>query len=186
MNKKLEMFPSLRKSFWAWACASGLTALCGAKARATTVTANGGLSVGRDSGINDIRSPTPILGAEYYLDLNPHLQAGVFYDLGFPKDETGRTGLLQFAGITARLFLNPSTESGPFVAGRAGLATVSDGGFTTDHKLGFATGVGYQVKVSRVVSLAPQVGVRFLPNEASGDLQDHAAPYVEMGVSFHF
>jgi hypothetical protein len=163
-----------------------LAAICAPKARATTVTATGGLDFGRNSGLNNIKSPTPILGADYYLDLSSHFQIGGFYDIGFPKDLQGHTGLLQAAGATARLFLLPSEKSGPYLNARVGLVQISDGGYGTINKLGFSAGVGYQVKVSEVVSLSPQAGVRFLPNAASGDMNDHAAPYLELGFSFHF
>jgi opacity protein-like surface antigen len=180
------MLFEFRKRMWFGACASGFMAFLCPKARANTVTATGGLQFGRNSGGNQIVSPTPILGAEYGIDFGPHFQLGGFYDLGFPKDNVGNSGRMQFLGVMGRFFLKHSDQTGPFVDGRIGLAEVSDGGFTTTSRLGYAVGAGYQFVVSKLISLGPRIGVRFLPDAAQGNLNDHAEPYAELGISFHF
>ena len=109
---------------------------------ADTFSATGGLSLGRNSGLNDIKNPAPLLGADYAFDLGSHFGIGGFYDQNFANFNDGVGGTLRFMGGLLRYRFSRVKDKGIFVDVKLGLSQVSQSN-TTYSQIGlrFRSGV---------------------------------------------
>jgi hypothetical protein len=157
---------------------------------ATSLTATGGLSFGRGSGLNEIKTPSPIFGAEYTLNPNPTLDLGLFYDHTFLTYLYGGSGALDFLGVIARAHLRHTFLHGLFADTKMGLTKLSDDNnndqANTNATFGIGTGVGYEIQLSSHLSLDPRIGVRFLPDPSTQSRALHAMPDASLMIGFRF
>jgi hypothetical protein len=149
-------------------CIFLLTVLVGfaKSAHANTLSAIGGLGFGRNTGMNELRTPPPLLGAEYMLDLSTPFEIGGFYDENFLSYKTGESGSIRALGVQGRVhFLG--MRVGPFADAQIGIARRTQGENTSGNKASFGAGVGYEIPLATRFSLSPHVGMRMLPDSIS-------------------
>lgn len=139
---------------------------CVKSACANTLSAIGGLAFGRNTGMNDVKTPLPILGAEYMLDFGSTFELGGSYIENFLSYNTGETGSIRSAAVDARAHLL-AMHKGPFVDALAGFARRTQGENSSGNKLSYGGGVGYEVPLGVTLSMSPHVGVRMLPDSVS-------------------
>jgi hypothetical protein len=145
-------------------------------ANADTVSASGGLSFGRNSGFNDVKSPAPTLGAEYTFGLGAHIQLGGFFEKQLLQFSDTSSGSLNFMGAVLKYYFGDSEKSGPFVYGKGGLGSMSNNTMSSDQKLCGGGGLGYQFALNSLFSISPRMGVSFLP-DSPGDPAPNEARY---------
>ncbi|MDR3606356.1 MAG: hypothetical protein P4M08_03125 [Oligoflexia bacterium] len=156
-------------------------------AHAADLSAEGGFSFGAGSGANQLRSPSPVIGAEYTFNLAKGLKLGGFYDHTFLSYLDGGTGAIHFMGAVVRATL---LDRG-FVDLKAGLTKVvsdevSINTVTTHVGLGAEVGVGYEFKLSEHVGLTPRIAARFLPDPSTANGALRATPYSSVMLAIHF
>jgi hypothetical protein len=156
-------FASARAALLAASLAAGFFA---ARAEANTLSAIGGLGFGRNTGMNDLKSPQPILGAEYMLDFGPAFELGGSYLKNFLSYNSGESGSIQAAGLQARVHIL-GVRIGPFVDAIAGLARRMQGQNSSGTKFSYGGGVGFEFPLLSRLSMSPHVGVRMLPDSIS-------------------
>jgi len=154
-------------------------------ASADTFTATGGLSFGRNSGLNDIKNPAPLLGADYATDINSHFGIGGFFDQNFVNFNDGVNGSVHFVGAMVRYTFSSSTSepSGPngiFLDGKIGLSQVSQS-YLTFSQIGFGLGIGYKIPFSETLSLSPKINLRLI-RDTDGEAASNT-PLLDLGVS---
>ena len=152
------------------------------QAKADTLSAIAGLAFAR----KDVKSPTPILGVEYTFDASSRFKLGGFYDYELLSYVKGAPGAVRFRGLVTRLGLNGSAESGPFIFGKAGLAVQNVGEDSSTNRLAYGVGAGYQVVLSKSVSLNPRFGVRVLPETPESNSPNRIVYDSSLMVSFRF
>jgi hypothetical protein len=158
-----RQFASARAALLAASLAASLFA---ARAQANTLSAIGGLGFGRNTGMNDLKSPRPLLGAEYMLDFGPALQLGGSYLENFLSYNSGESGSIRAAGLSGRIhFLG--LRIGPFADALVGLARRTQGQNSSGNKLSYGGGVGFEFPLAHRFSMSPHVGVRMLPDSIS-------------------
>jgi hypothetical protein len=138
-----------------------------APVHANTLSAIGGLAFGRNSGMNDVKTPLPLLGAEYMFDLGAVLEFGGSYVENFLSYKSGESGSIRAAGLDARI--HPlGIRLGPFADAFMGLARRTQGQNTSGNRFSYGGGVGYEIPIAMRLSMSPHVGVRMLPDSISG------------------
>jgi hypothetical protein len=133
-------------------------------ARADTLSAIGGLSFGRNNGMNDLKAMNPLLGAEYTFDLVGRLKLGGFYDYTFLTDSNGNSGSLQFMGAVLRFDFANETSIGPFIDGKAGIGKREEGDQSSGARIAYGAGAGLRIPLSKTVSISPRFDIRYVPN----------------------
>lgn len=169
--------------FISLACVS--ITLCGVSlvsksAEANTLSAIGGLGFGRNTGMNDVKSPNPLLGAEYMLELNSAFEVGGAYLENFLSYNTGESGSIRSGGLVGRFHVLGS-RVGPFVDAGIGLAWRTQGDNSSGRRFSYGGGVGFEVPIGFRLSMSPHVFMRMLPDSVS-DLSSH--PVVNGALMF--
>jgi len=155
----------VRSSFITWSLGLGLL-LNSVSSGANTLSAIGGLGFGRNTGMNDVKSPRPLLGAEYMLDVSRMFEIGGGYVENFLSYHSGESGTIREAGLVGRVhFL--VMRVGPFADAVMGLARRTQGENSSGNKLSLGGGVGYEIPLGFRFSMSPHVGVRMLPDSVS-------------------
>jgi hypothetical protein len=168
----------------------GSLALVGAlagSAAADDFSAVAGLDFGSGGGANQLHSPSPVIGAEYTVNIAPSLKIGGFYDHTFLSYVDGGTGAIHFMGALLRAnpvgnaFIDLKLGFTKLVSNEAVLNAVS-----TNVAMGAEVGAGYEFKMTEHLGLTPRVGVRFLPDPSTQSSALKATPDMSITLSFHF
>jgi len=169
--------------------AAGFCGIFALQASADTFSASGGLGFGRNSGLNDIKNPAPVIGADYTFNLGAHLDLGGFYDHTFVTFNDGNNGSVRFMGILARYSFLGSKNSGPFAGVKAGLSQLAlngSGNDTVSSKIGYGGELGYKFALTHLMSIGPKLGIRMI-RDSSGDAStDQLMTDFSVALSFHF
>jgi hypothetical protein len=150
------------------------------QAGANTLSAIGGLDFGRSSGMNELKTQPPLLGAEYMLDLARRVQFGGFYLQNFLSYKSGESGTIGAAGVQVRFHIIAS-HFGPFADAQIGLARRTQGQNSSGSFVSVGGGAGYEIPLGMRLSLSPHAGVRMLPDSISGSVNK---PVVDGSVLF--
>ncbi len=149
-------------------------------AHANTLSAIGGLGFGRNTGMNDVKSPRPLLGAEYMLDVGSAVQVGGSYLENLLSYNTGESGSIRAVGVVGRVhFLG--LRVGPFADGLVGLGRRTQGQNSSGNKLSYGGGLGFEFPLVANLSMSPHVGVRMLPDSVSNP---ESRPVVDGALMF--
>jgi hypothetical protein len=164
----------------------GALALAGS-AVASDLTALGGLDFGSGGGPNQLHSPSPVIGAEYTVNIAPSLKIGGFYDHTFLSYVDGGTGAIHFMGAVFRAtlvkngFVDLKLGFTKLVSNEAALNPVS-----TNVAIGAEIGAGYEFKMTEHLGITPRVGVRFLPDPSTQSSALKATPETSVMLALHF
>jgi hypothetical protein len=156
------------------------TFLFAALAQANTLSAIGGLGFGRNTGMNDLKSPQPLLGAEYMLDFGSVFELGGSYLENFLSYNTGESGSVHAAGLVGRVHVL-GRRMGPFADVGIGIARLTQGQNSSGNRLSYGGGVGFEFPVMTRLSMSPHVGVRMLPDSVS---ESSSHPVVDGALMF--
>jgi hypothetical protein len=137
------------------------------QASADTLSAVGGISFGRNSGLNDLKSNGPILGVEYSFPLLSKIEFGGFYQYTALPGSNGMNDSVSFMGAMFRFEPGGPTAISPFFDVRLGVATRSETTQESNLEPAAGAGVGIRFPISKKVSISPRMDVNTLPDAAT-------------------
>jgi hypothetical protein len=143
-----------------------VAALSPTSVNANTLSAVGGLGFGRNTGMNDVKSPRPLLGVEYMVDVSHAIEIGGGYAENYLSYSSGESGSIRAAGLIGRVHIL-GRRVGPFVDALIGIARRTQGENSSGNKFSYGGAVGFQVPLALRFSVSPLVGVRMLPDSVS-------------------
>lgn len=149
-----------------------------------TVSAVGGLGFGRNSGMNQLQNPGPLLGVEYSLDLPSPIHPGGFYNYDFITNSDGHSGSIQFMGLVLRYEPGDQKSFSPFVDGKLGMGKRTELEQDSGLKLGYGAGVGVRIPITQVTSLSPRFDLQYVPDAAASGAGHQALLDFGLMVSF--
>ena len=158
--------------------------LLGTSAFADTISATGGLSFGRNSGLNYLKSPGPMFGLEYALPVSSSFQFGGFFDYSTLTSITGHSDSIQFMGMLARIQFGNEGSIRPYIDGKLGVARRQEDDLDSGMKPAWGVGTGFMVPVSKVMSIGPRFDIKYIPNSA--DSNAGPTPALDAGLMFSF
>jgi hypothetical protein len=151
-------------------------------ALADSLSAIGGLSFGRNSGMNNLSNTNPIVGAEYTFNLSPRFELGGFYDYMLLSMPDGNAGSIRFMGMTVRLQFADPDHAGLFVDTKLGVAQREEIDVESNNIPTAGAGVGYRIPLSKTTSLSPRVDLQYLPDSTVSNSGRQA--FVNAGLMF--
>ena len=156
-------------------------------ASADTLSAIGGVTFGRNTGLNDLK--TPLLGMEYTIPVLSKVQLGGFFNHEGLTASNGENDTLSFMGLMLRFDPGPPESIKPFLDVRAGMAQRSNAANNTQSnsnmEFSYGAGVGVRFPVSKVISISPRVDVNYLPDSTSSSAGHQAVVDGAMLFSIH-
>jgi hypothetical protein len=138
-------------------------------AQADSLSATGGLSFGRNTGMNDLKNSNPIVGAQYTFNLSPRFELGGFYDYMLLTVPDGNSGSIRFMGLMMRFDFSDPTSAGLYVDTKLGEAQREEVDCESGNIPTFGVGVGYRVPLSKTVSIGPRADLQYLPDSTNVD-----------------
>jgi hypothetical protein len=165
-----------------------LTLLAAPHAFADTLSAVGGLSFGRNTGMNDLKSLGPMLGMEYTFPVSSKLQVGGFFNYTALTSSNGQSDTINFMGASFRFDPGAATSISPFVDAKVGVADRTENGLNNGSgmELSEGAGVGVRFPLSKHISISPHAEVDSLPGAAVQSAGHQAIVSGAMMFSFHF